>query len=371
MYGTFRRPSTERRKRRDVGDEDEFPWLVALLFVVILCAYSFVLYGCWDVSTRIQTFGERSSHSLALTAGVTDAMQGVVSQSVDRGEEAIHGGLDRLLIESENAHAEARKLVKILKDNSGHMAKEMQTTYRKLVTLLYAESKRLSLLGARLQFIQQPEAARSLVDSVTGLVNMILPLAAALPNDKQAMIGLMNSTKELQAIFAQMDTSIESVDMFLQDLAAQCDHFISAASLLVNHSMVVEDFQQKVADLPNETSAMLMSFTHFRESQYLRKLYDLDLVNSFDELGPEDQKLVTQAAEALLGISEHLKREVQSSEQMVREAIALVRAGTKKSKAGASWTPELADIFAETSVAVRGWPQAHTGGVQLIAQLVP
>lgn len=89
-YGTFKErersaSEVDRYRRREAGDEDEFPWLMMILFLLTLGAYAFVMYGCWDTSQRIEVLATRSENALMVTATVSNAMGGLVTSTAKQG----------------------------------------------------------------------------------------------------------------------------------------------------------------------------------------------------------------------------------------------------------------------------------------------
>ncbi|CAE7512272.1 unnamed protein product [Symbiodinium natans] len=336
MYGTFKereRTSQEvdRHRRREAGDEDEFPWFMVILFLLTLGAYGFVMYGCWDTSRRIEVLAARSENVLTLTASVSDAMGGVVVNTAHQGEEAIYGGLDQLLNESENALLEARILQRTVADASGTLNATVQEEYSKLVMLLYAESERISLALTGMQYAAQSAAAKAFLDSVDALVSTLQPLTAALPKfDKQAMESLVNGTKELQGHFAEMELAVQSIQGFIEVLGGEYETFRLAVGSLANNSMA-PGFRSKIPAPPNLTD--MVNLSQFVESAHFRSLVALNVVRDWASLGAEEQKAVVEAAGSVVSSAQTVIQEVRRSKDgVVKDATAIVKVATSKVK---------------------------------------
>lgn len=335
-YGTFKErersaSEVDRYRRREAGDEDEFPWLMMILFLLTLGAYAFVMYGCWDTSQRIEVLATRSENALMVTATVSNAMGGLVTSTAKQGEEAIYAGLDQILNESENAMLEARRLQKSLSEAAGTLNATAQEEYSKLVMLLYAESERLSLALAGMQYAAQSFAAKSFLDSVDVLISVLEPLTAALPKvDKEAMESLSNSTKELQRLFSEMELAVQSIQSFLEVLATEYETFRHAASGLANHSLAA-GFRSKLPAPPNQTDAVNLS--KFVESAHFQSLVALNLVRDYASLGAEEQKAVLEAVSSVVGSARTVVHEARrSKDTIVKDATSVVRVAASKVK---------------------------------------
>ncbi|OLP86123.1 Pentatricopeptide repeat-containing protein, chloroplastic [Symbiodinium microadriaticum] len=336
-YGTFKERERSSRlgswhvledgyRRREAGDEDEFPWLMMILFLLTLGAYAFVMYGCWDTSQRIEVLATRSENALMVTATVSNAMGGLVTSTAKQGEEAqrsaIYAGLDQILNESENAMLEEEysKLLVCLE----------------LVMLLYAESERLSLALAGMQYAAQSFAAKSFLDSVDVLISVLEPLTAALPKvDKEAMESLSNSTKELQRLFSEMELAVQSIQSFLEVLATEYEtfrHAVAASSLAC--ALMFHGFRSKLpapspiyigffgvyghdyaVSKPNQTDAVNLS--KFVESAHFQSLVALNLVRDYASLGAEEQKAVLEAVSSVVGSARTVVHEARRSKAIL------------------------------------------------------
>mmetsp|Transcript_44004 Transcript_44004/g.82227 ORF Transcript_44004/g.82227 Transcript_44004/m.82227 type:complete len:568 (+) Transcript_44004:69-1772(+) len=331
MYGTFRgerertNSEVDRHRRKEAGDEDEFPWFVAALFLLILGAYAVVMYGCWDTAQRMEVLGTRSEKVLMLTANVSEAMGGVLTASAQEADEAIHKNLDWLLLESDSAIAEARMLANTLSDASVTLNISAQEKYAKLVTLVYAESRRLGNLTAGLHYVAQPAAAHDFARSVDALLGTLQPLTSALPRyDKEVLESLMNSSQDIQRSFSEIDLSVQSMQDFLEGLHVDCEAFIQAAGLLANHTMV-HDIEGRLVALQNESDAV--NGTRLVESEYFHHLVSLNLVREHASLSAEDQAAVLEAVRTMADSAQRLAKSVRASKDgIVKDTTAVVKA---------------------------------------------
>ncbi|CAE7231088.1 unnamed protein product, partial [Symbiodinium pilosum] len=68
-----------------------------------------------------------------------------------------------------------------------------------------------------MQYAAESLSAKAFLDSVDALVSTLQPLTAALPDvDKEAVEGLVNSTRDLQKIFAEIELAVQSVQSLFE-----------------------------------------------------------------------------------------------------------------------------------------------------------
>ncbi|CAJ1426531.1 unnamed protein product [Effrenium voratum] len=234
MYGTFRREELRLRQRLQVGDKDEFPWFMLFLFLVIMGTYSLVMYGSWDVATRLEVLGTRSSSVMKVMGQASTKVGDKIEHSVLEGKDAMTEGLWLMVQEVEHAMQETATLKAVI----SQMEKgdeSVKAEYDRVMKVLTVQGQRVRVIRQGLRFVHEPNQANDFVDSLSSMMLVLSPLAELLPGHEVAARSLRASQQaiaEVQRDLAQIQGTLASLDHAVVVLEAHCKDFAWNVSIL-------------------------------------------------------------------------------------------------------------------------------------------
>lgn len=294
MYGTF---------KKDDRKEDEFPWFMFSLFMLILTFYGLVMYGSWEVAQQLEIFAVRSNNVMEIMGRTSSSVGDAVGRSVEENSAKMSSGLGLLREEMSLAVQETGKLKGALSDEKPDGMAE----YVRAQKILFAQAERVSIIRAGLKsygFEQQPE---EFVNLLSNILFVLTPLAELVPRHQVAARSLHSSMRSITLIqqgFAKIESVLSSMGHSEKELETYCLGFIENVSIMDDASLVgsYRDMARKNAGSLESDLGSLSNISTFLSSEYMEKLLQLDLVKDLKTMVAKERTAlvakVDQAHEA-------------------------------------------------------------------------